>query len=139
MITNMEIGNWKLEIGNKEELAFVIGPKINQEQQEVDIWVSNVLITHFDHLVYLPQFISSLNCEASDIESGKIDSNYVLFNLGPTTDDVSARATISGDNINIVCDLTEDDINRLIHLTIKTNAVVKFYRDTVEALSNRES
>lgn len=132
MITNMEIGN-------KEELAFVIGPKINQEQQEVDIWASNVLITHFDHLVYLPQFINSLKCEASDIESGKIDSDYVLFNLGPTTDDVSARATISGDNINIVCDLSEGDINRLIDLTMKTNTIVKLYRDTVEALRNRES
>jgi hypothetical protein len=134
MITNMEIGS-------KEELAFVIGPKINQEQQEVDIWVSNVLITHFDHLVYLPHFINSLNCEASDIDSGKIDSDYIFFNLGPTTDDVSARATIRGDNINIVCDLTESDINinRLIHLTAKTNTIVKLYRDTVEALRNRKS
>jgi len=123
-------------IGNKEELAFIIGKKLNAEQCEVDIWLSNKHVTHFDNCVYLPQFISSLENEVTDIKDEKLNSDYVLFNFGPTTDDVSLRAKIIDDNINLICEFNE---NEFVEITIQKIMMLNLYHQTIEALRSRVS
>ena len=93
------------EIGNKNELAFVVDDSLKNGLLKINIWVNNELITYIDNMVNLPQFITSLEHEFNFIKNNEINENYVFFNFGPTTDAVEARAIIEKENIKLSCKL----------------------------------
>ena len=121
-----------MDIGSRTELAFSIGEKQSPDMQIVDIWVDSVFITYFDNSVYLPTFIGSLERELEDIENSAIDKDYVFFDHGPTTDDVSARAKLDGDQIHINCDLGS---GKVFKKTLPIQLIIDTYKKCINELS----
>ena len=120
-------------IGNKETFAFVIGDKINRDLREVNIWVSNELVTYIDNTAYLPQFISSLEKELADLKDGNVDSEYIFLNLGPTLDDVSARVELDGNMVFLKCLLYIGD-GKIVTLRMDKDELMGSYETCIEQL-----
>ena len=89
-------------IGSKQSIAFEVAEFDGSNMREVDIWVGGERVTYIDNLVYLPQFIASLKRELDCIESGDISDDYIALPLGPTTDDVSARFSITVQILDLI-------------------------------------
>ncbi len=122
-----------MNIGSKQSIAFILGPRLNTQTQDIDIWVSNELVTYYDNSVYLPQFIESLKRELEYFISGEIPENYIAFKFGPTTDDASVRVKISKDKISLRCKLNNGST---VTLKTLTNEVICCYQECIKALSS---
>jgi hypothetical protein len=100
-----------MQIGRKEELAFVIGGYFDYPHlRYVDIWVAGEHLTYHDNAAYLPSFIRSMDselielsrddrfteftiaCDAQpaaihlDCMASEVWDRHWLLNFGPTTD-----------------------------------------------------
>jgi len=121
-----------MDIGSRTELAFSIGEKQPPDMQIIDIWLDSILVTYYDNTVYLPAFIFSLEQELEDLEKGLINSDYVFFEHGPTTDDVVARAKIDGDVLYLTCEL---DNSQTINVSLSLCDVISTYKECIKHLS----
>jgi len=121
-----------MEIGSKSRLAFSIGDKQSSNMLAVDIWLNSILLTYYDNSVYLPAFIFSLKQELQDIENSSIDSNYVFFDHGSTTDDVVSRAKITDHFIHINCELEN---GQKVNTKLVVKDVVAIYKSCINKLS----
>ena len=119
-------------IGNKQSIAFEVAEFDGSNMREVDIWVEGKLVTYIDNLVYLPQFIASLKRELDCIERGDITDEYIALPLGPTTDDVSAKFSIDGKNINLNCLLGNGG---RANAALPVTEVTDYYKRCIEVLS----
>ena len=121
-------------IGYKERFAFSLGKQLNEEQRVVDIFVRNLHLTDFDNLVYIPQFIATIQDDIELIESKKIPKEYSALFWGPTTDDVSCRLTIrNSEDIQLHC---KHRSGRKVTLNIKTIELVELYKNCIYELTN---
>jgi hypothetical protein len=120
-----------MDIGLRSDLSFSIGEKQPPDMQIVDIWLNSVLITYYDNSVYLPTFIGSLERELKDIENGLVNSDYIFFDHGPTTDDVIVRAKLVDDQIYINCDL---DNGESFSVKLPVNVFINTYKKCIKAL-----
>ena len=119
-------------IGNKQSIAFEVAEFDGSNMREVDIWVEGKLVTYIDNLAYLPQFIASLKRELDCIERGDITDEYIALPLGPTTDDVSAKFSIDGKNINLNCLLGNGG---RANAALPVTEVTDYYKRCIEVLS----
>jgi hypothetical protein len=121
-----------MDIGLRSEFAFSIGEKHSSTLQNVDIWLDSVLLTYFDNTVYLPSFTNSLENELAYIESGCMDNDYLFLNHGPTTDDMVARATLSGNKIHLSCVLNS---GKKVEKELSLGLVISTYKKCMGALA----
>ena len=119
-------------IGNQENFAFVLGKQKNNEQRVIDIWVKNTLLTDFDNLVHIPQFIESIHQELEIINSRKIPKWHSALNWGPTTDDFVGEFTVRNfEDIQFHCKNTN---GKKITLNIKINELVLNFEHCINEL-----
>jgi hypothetical protein len=120
-----------MNIGDNSKIGFIIGERTSRDLRIVDVYVGGVLVTYYDNKAYVPQFIHSIECEASDIENRKISDEYLFLNWGPTTDDVSACGEMENDNLRLTCELRN---GKLIEITLPIEYVVSVYREAASEL-----
>lgn len=118
-------------IGDKDRFAFEIGDVCDVNIQKVDIWVAGILVTYVDNLVYIPQFIASLERELVFIENGEISDDYIALQLGPTTDNISSRFSITDVKLYVTCVL---DSGNTIETSLPTKDMVTYYKTCISKL-----
>jgi hypothetical protein len=118
-------------IGSKEKIAFEVGNKLSSDQQEVNIWISNTLVTEFDNCAYVPQFIHSVKLEAIDVVGRDIDDDTMFLDFGPTTDDVSVRGSIEDGVLTLAADYKGVDLEKV---RIEVSEYIDMYDSIIEAL-----
>ncbi len=99
------------KFGSREKFSIEVGIQVDISLWEVDIWAGNQHLTHLDNIVYLPQFLYSLECEVILIRNKDtaIEEPCIFFQHGPTTDDASGSIKLSGDNVDLTFELYETD------------------------------
>ena len=117
-------------IGNKDGLHFIIGDAL-EGLHEVEIWNKYDLLTPTDKMVYLPQFIASLEHEIKQLESRDINPDGFFLNLGPTTDDCSCRIEIDGNIAHLSYNLSDQQKK---FLSIDINVLISTYQGVVDVL-----
>lgn len=94
-------------------LNFVVGEK-REGLQQVDIWCNELLLTPLDNMVYLPQFIAALKYELQALESNQFDDGDIFLDLGPTTDDFSARIKLKDQHAEITIEIENQPPNLFV-------------------------
>ncbi len=114
-------------VGSKEAVAFEIGSYAEESPnlRAVDIWLGGVKTTYIDNSAYLPSFLHALEKDLASLSEPalrnhkKVTSSsearkylfkslskhalrYKIFNLGATTDDLSAFAFTQAESAFIV-------------------------------------
>ena len=120
-----------MNISDNSKIGFSIGEKTSRDLRVVDVYVGGELVTYYDNTVYVPQFIHSVETEASNIEVGNLSSEYFFLDWGPTTDDVSARGQVANDNLKLSCELRN---GKFIEVTLPIEYVVSVYREAASEL-----
>ena len=118
-------------IGSKAIFAFEIGSKKKADLREVNIWASDILITHFDNMTYIPAFIASLEREIAILETGDFDDDDIFLNYGPTTDDVSSQIKYKNEKYHIRFEM---DNGEPFELETGKEFLLSTYRETVQIL-----
>ena len=120
-----------MNIGDNSKIGFIIGQRTSRDLRIVDVYVGDILVTYYDNTAYVPQFIHSIESEASDIEKRNISDQYFFLNWSPTTDDVSARGELDNDNLRLTCELRN---GKVIEITLPIGYVVSVYREAASKL-----
>lgn len=120
-----------MKIGDKHKIAFVIGERTDRDLRRVDIYIANQLVTYFDNTTYVPQFVASIEYEASGLAKGNIGNEYVFLNWGPTTDDVVARGVLDENSLKLHCELGN---GKEVNIRLPVAYVISVYRSTTNAL-----
>jgi hypothetical protein len=118
------------EFGDKETLCFAIGKEKQGKLQEINIWAKHVLLTPIDNMAYLPQFIATLEAEKLVLASGQIAEEFLYFNHGPTTDDLSGKISLQGNKAYLTFSIN----GILVSLVIETLELVSIYSQTIKYL-----
>lgn len=118
------------EFGDKNKLCFAVGKLREGALQQIDVWASNELLTPIDNMAYLPQFIATLESEKLVVASGQIAEDYLYFNHGPTTDNVSGKISVEGNTANLTFELNGIDIS----VVIEAKELLSVYSHTIEYL-----
>lgn len=120
-----------MDIGDKSKVAFIIGERTSHDLRVVNVYIGNELVTYYDNTAYVPQFVHSVECEASDIENRNISNEYSFLDWGPTTDDVSVRGVLENNDLRLTCKLRN---GKLIEITMPIEYVVSVYREAASSL-----
>ena len=117
----------------RKSINFKIGNKVEDSIHQIDIWLDDILLNPFDNNAYLPQFISSMKNELMQLQQRKINPNNFFLDLGPTTDDCSARVNLKSDIAEVIFELDE---NRVYKLTIGIEELISIYQSVINKLSS---
>ncbi len=107
----------------------LVGRECRDQSREVGIFYGNVSLTPHDQSVYLPQFIHSLRIELDEILNNRINPDGFILDLGPTTDDCSARIELIGADAKLSFEVNAGEV---IVTTLPPTYLVKIYQRVIK-------
>ncbi|WP_231758801.1 hypothetical protein [Microbulbifer elongatus] len=123
-------------IGQKDSLHFVMGTNDHEQLRDVGIFYKDVSLTPVDRMAYVPQFICSMKNELEELRNRRINEDAFFLNLGPTTDDCSARIKLVGGQARISFDI-EGGVVFLTSLPI--TYLVELYEKVINNLEHKNA